>query len=174
MSTGSGGGHVFCTVGTTRFDSLVRAVDQPSFLEDLKILGFRSMTVQIGRGEYKPSCQAPDFASNYYDFKSDLASDIAKASRVISHGGAGTILEVLRQKKHLVVAVNSDLMDNHQLELAKALEELGYLFATAPERLGACITNNDLGALKPYAAADLGLFPALVDDTIGFSNTHGD
>ena len=57
-----------------KFDSLVRAVDQPSFLEILKTLGFRSMTVQIGRGEYKPTCQAPDFASDYYDFKSTGAA----------------------------------------------------------------------------------------------------
>lgn len=44
--------------------------------------------------------------------------------------GAGTILDVLRMGKPMIVIPNPTLLDNHQEELASALEELGHLKAT--------------------------------------------
>jgi len=41
--------------------------------------------------------------------------------------GSGSIMESLRLHKKLVVVVNEDLMDNHQIELAQALSERQYL-----------------------------------------------
>jgi beta-1,4-N-acetylglucosaminyltransferase len=41
--------------------------------------------------------------------------------------GSGSILEALRLNKKLIVVVNEDLMDNHQLELGSALHQQGYL-----------------------------------------------
>jgi beta-1,4-N-acetylglucosaminyltransferase len=159
---------VFVSVGTTKFDALVQAVDQLSFIQTLKDLGFGSMVIQIGKGEYKPRNQLSGFICEYYDFKSDLASDIERSSLVISHAGAGTILEVLRQKKHLVAVVNTSLMDNHQAELAEALEEQGYLFATTPDQLEQTCIKGKLNELKPYPDSDSKLFPEIADDAMGF------
>ena len=41
--------------------------------------------------------------------------------------GSGTILDVLRLNKPLIVVPNSSLLDNHQQELADALADLGHL-----------------------------------------------
>jgi beta-1,4-N-acetylglucosaminyltransferase len=56
-----------------------------------------------------------------------LKEYIEKADLVISHAGAGTIIEALRCRKRLIVVVNSRLMDNHQLEIAEKLHEENHL-----------------------------------------------
>lgn len=49
------GKHVFVTVGTTKFDALVRAVDDATVLETLYRKGFTSLLAQIGHGEHMPT-----------------------------------------------------------------------------------------------------------------------
>lgn len=40
------------TVGTTKFDALIRGIDRNSFLQKLVQLGFNSVLVQEGQGDY--------------------------------------------------------------------------------------------------------------------------
>lgn len=47
--------------------------------------------------------------------------------------GAGSILTALRAGKKLIVVPNTSLMDNHQAELALALEQENYLYVSTPE-----------------------------------------
>ena len=77
--------------------------------------------MQYGRGaEPAPPTQPPlDVAM--YRFKKSLRLDMERAALIITHAGAGSILEGLRQRAVLVVVVNDLLMDNHQAELAHAL-----------------------------------------------------
>jgi len=70
-----------------------------------------------------------------YRFKPSLDDDMRKASLVISHAGAGSILEGMRLRSRMVVVVNDALMDNHQQELAHELNSLDYLVATTPAKL---------------------------------------
>jgi beta-1,4-N-acetylglucosaminyltransferase len=44
--------------------------------------------------------------------------------------GSGTILEVLRLNKRLIVVANETLLDNHQRELADALSTQGHLVSS--------------------------------------------
>jgi UDP-N-acetylglucosamine transferase subunit ALG13 len=44
------------------------------------------------------------------------------ADLVISHAGAGSVLEALHAHKSLLVVVNDSLMDNHQTELAHKMQ----------------------------------------------------
>jgi beta-1,4-N-acetylglucosaminyltransferase len=51
---GGGGGRpaertVFVTVGTTRFDALIRAVDRRAFADVLVAAGYTRLIMQIGR-----------------------------------------------------------------------------------------------------------------------------
>ena len=55
------------------------------------------------------------FTFEYYRFKPSLFADINSASLVISHAGAGTIMESLRNRRKLLVVINNELMHNHQV-----------------------------------------------------------
>ena len=50
---------VFLTVGTTSFDALVRAADDPSLPARLQARGYSSLTLQLGRGSYLPTRLVP-------------------------------------------------------------------------------------------------------------------
>jgi beta-1,4-N-acetylglucosaminyltransferase len=71
-----------------------------------------------------------------YRIKPSLEKDMQRADLILSHAGAGTVMEALRMEKTLIVVINTDLMDNHQTELATAMAERGHLFVVeAPEDL---------------------------------------
>jgi len=48
-------------------------------------------------------------------------------SHFISNLGSGTILDALRIGVPIIVVPNPELLDNHQVELAEALESQGYV-----------------------------------------------
>eukprot|EP00967_Tisochrysis_lutea_P154122 scaffold305599_cov17-Tisochrysis_lutea.AAC.1 len=47
------------TVGTTKFEELVRAVDSPAFAEVLRRQGFQELIIQTGTGRYLPRGLVP-------------------------------------------------------------------------------------------------------------------
>lgn len=49
------GKHVFVTVGTTKFDPLIEAIDDVALLSSLASKGFTSLTAQIGHGQHVPT-----------------------------------------------------------------------------------------------------------------------
>jgi beta-1,4-N-acetylglucosaminyltransferase len=69
-----------------------------------------------------------------YDFKSSLLDDMKRAHLIVCHAGAGTLTEAIRisqqqpqicngkYTKKIVTVINTKLMDNHQTELAYALQ----------------------------------------------------
>ena len=97
-ATGPGEGKTaFVTVGTTEFDSLIRALDDPSVYALFARAGFTRLVVQMGRGQYEPLHResAPSsLAVDVYRFKPSITPDVARADLVIGHAGAGTALEV--------------------------------------------------------------------------------
>lgn len=93
-----------------------------------------------------------DPEASVWRFKPSLKEDYERADLIISHAGAlaasnhyparryqhercsspaspgsGTIIDVLRLGKPLIVIPNPTLLDNHQAELSDALEGLGHL-----------------------------------------------
>jgi beta-1,4-N-acetylglucosaminyltransferase len=141
QSTTSGGKMVFVTVGTTRFDKLVSAATSTMALEWMTAQGYDTLVVQYGTG-LEP--QIPEqytaatarLSIQTYRFQPSLEKDMQRADLILSHAGAGTVMEALRMEKTLIVVINTDLMDNHQTELATAMAERGHLFVVeTPEHL---------------------------------------
>jgi beta-1,4-N-acetylglucosaminyltransferase len=126
---------VLVTVGTTKFDSLIQAVDDPAVQSLLKSLGYNEIICQIGTGSYIPSL------SNFRLVPS-LLPFIQDADLIISHGGAGTILESLRMGKKLIVVTNTYLMNNHQSELSSELSKNNQiLLCPSPSDLLSFLSN---------------------------------
>ncbi len=96
----------------------------------------------------------------YYDFKPCLQDDLLSADLVITHCGAGSVLECLHMKKRSICVINSNLLDNHQVELADFLEESGFIkVARRPSDLTDVIKNIDVQSpLKIYPEPDQNLF----------------
>lgn len=98
---------------------------------------------------YKPSIEADfDRADLVISHAGKCFSPSSSPSREVSvceiiifdlftlcSSGSGSILEALRKKKKTIVAVNTNLMDNHQLELAQKLAEEGYLDYCLPKHI---------------------------------------
>jgi len=198
-SFSKGGKSIFVTVGTTQFDKLVEAVTSKVVLEWMKRQGFSSLTIQYGRGikpetNYDESSSSSSSSSPHpfrieaYDFRPSLIDDMEKADLILSHAGAGTVMEVLRMtnsnnnngkddkdsiSKKLIVVINTILMDNHQLELATAMADRGHLFVVhQPEQLQQTETWTAFEDFVPtclsHQIGDSYDFPILLDSFLGF------
>jgi len=163
-------GCVFVTVGTTQFDKLVQAVTSPDVCTLLQLQGYDSMLVQLGAGTYEPDDDSiPGFSVTSYRYKDSLEDDMSRAQLVISHAGAGSVLEALGANKRLVVVVNSDLMGNHQLELAQRLGQDKHLVYTTPGELLATLRDLPDTALTPFTAGEPHMFATFLDKVMKFS-----
>ncbi|KAK9846639.1 hypothetical protein WJX81_008181 [Elliptochloris bilobata] len=176
---GGGGGTVLVTVGTTRFDALVRAVDDPAVAEALAASGFTELVIQVGAGEYRPQRLLPPDAPgragmaagglrvSWFEFLPSLAERMAAADLVISHAGSGSVFEALAASKALIAVPNAALMANHQAELAGALAGMRHCFTTPPERLLATLQRMDLSTLAPYPKGDPAAIVQEIDRLVG-------
>jgi beta-1,4-N-acetylglucosaminyltransferase len=144
MATGK---RCFVTIGATApFDSLVRAVFEPGFIEALRSAGYTELRIQYGNesGEaiFRQRSQTLDSLANHgltitgFGFKQEGLREEMQALKgsvpqnqgmVISHAGSGSILDALRVGVPIVVVPNTDLLHNHQVELAEALAEQEYV-----------------------------------------------
>lgn len=127
----------FVTVGTTLFQALVDSATSDEAIQWLTNNGFTRLIVQYGKG-VPPRLPAPSeqLAVETYDFKPSLDADMKAADLIICHAGAGTLMEALRLRKQVLTVVNTLLMDNHQTELAYALQDRKHLkVISGPEQL---------------------------------------
>ncbi|GER26543.1 UDP-N-acetylglucosamine transferase subunit alg13 [Striga asiatica] len=164
---------VFVTVGTTCFDSLVRAVDTLEVRKALFEKGYTDLVIQMGRGSYSPTKSTGGDGSvsvDSFTFSSSIADYLKSASLVISHAGSGSIFETLRLKKPLIVVVNEDLMDNHQSELAEELAERKHLFCARPQTLYMTVSSMDLGSLVDYEPGDATPVANFINRFLGFGD----
>ncbi|XP_059150848.1 UDP-N-acetylglucosamine transferase subunit ALG13 homolog [Physella acuta] len=163
--------RLFVTVGTTQFDSLIKEVTSVPVLDVLANLGFTHVNLQIGRGTYEPTEIAETNITpciTYYRFKDSLVDDIAEADLVICHAGAGSIMDSLGAKKHVLVVINEELMGNHQSELAAKLAKDNYLYYCSVPLLYKSLPSYDFNLLQPFPPGEPHKFADFLDKTLGF------
>jgi beta-1,4-N-acetylglucosaminyltransferase len=173
FSAASGGPHssvgtsgsrlLFLTVGTTRFDALLEAWnrDAQALVAWLVEQSFVEAQFQIGTGTVEPLAlrdaaeewnvahannKTPPLRISWFRHSPDLLSLVSRASLVVSHAGAGSILESLRRSRPLLVVINDTLMQNHQAEVADALAEGRFLYQTTPAKLLQTLRTADWSA----------------------------
>lgn len=106
---------IFVTVGTTDFDALVAAADQLAASTD------ETVVIQIGHGEVEPQ------HARWLRFAPNLDPFYEQADVVVTHGGLGTVTEVLRRGLRVVGVSNPDRFDRHQDQILLAFEQAGHL-----------------------------------------------
>lgn len=125
---------IFVTVGmhSDGFPRLVETMDRLAAHTEEEVL------IQTGSTAYQPS------AARWFTFASQAEMDAhsRRAQIIVSHAGAGSILTALRHGKPLIVVPrrqqHGEHIDDHQLELAQALAEVGALIMVdAPEKIPA-------------------------------------
>lgn len=93
------------------------------------------------------------------------------------HSGSGTILDALRLSVPLIVVPNSELLDNHQVELAEALAEQEYVVHGKLEDLAQALQDAELLRKKqrdwpPPNSGHIrqvkGGLKEVIDDELGF------
>ena len=117
----------------------------------LKRKGYTNLLLQIGNGKFTPKKgEHYGITIDYYDYKNSLDQDIRAADLIISHAGAGSIMETLYTKKPLLVVINEDLMANHQAEVAEKLAQLNHLYFTNCAKLENDLSDLDFTQLIPF------------------------
>ena len=133
---------IFITVGTGKFESLVKRIDE--LKEEGRIR--QEVVIQIGNGEFLPkNCK-------YFRFAPNLNQYYNKADIVISHGGPGTVFEILDLKKKLIAVPNIDRTDPmHQVEYLREMAKTNsFLLCEDISKVGLFIEKIKKIKLKSY------------------------
>lgn len=169
------GRTIFVTVGTTLFDKLISSVSSSQALAWMQEHGYTRLVMQYGKGAEPPIPQNASLENidiETYRFRPTLDKDMKDADLILSHAGAGTVHEATKLGKQLVVVINTELMDNHQTELAHAMGSRKHLFVVnSPEDLENFETWTDFHNFVPvpYVSGDDNDFPRVIDALMGFS-----
>ncbi|KAI4677234.1 uncharacterized protein J4E88_007042 [Alternaria novae-zelandiae] len=185
----------FVTTGATApFTELIESVLTPTCLDSLREGGFTHLLVQYGSADYvykqfsklasahlQETPSKGDLVIDGIDFNPDgLKTQFQLVQRskglVISHAGSGSILEALRYQIPLIVVPNTGLLDNHQEELAVAMERNNYLVRGDVKDLAPAIKKSDDFRLKmsqfpPMTSGkhrETKSFAAIMDETTGY------
>lgn len=149
---------IIVTVGTTPFDSLIRALDS----EALEL----PIHFQIGNGSYLPS------SGPWFRFKRNLFEHYrTKRWLVVTHAGAGSIYSLLESGAVPLALPNFERIDNHQKELATYIEHntFGKVCWNTVD-IGAAVESylkEDPASFRSYERKSVGLPDDLLDAILG-------
>ena len=115
---------LYVTVGTHRqqFNRLLETVDK--WVKESKNT---NVFAQTGNSDYIPK----NFKSKKFLSDEEYEKNMKNSEVIITHAGAGTIINALNLKKAVVIMPRlkkvGEHINNHQLELAKKLEQEGLI-----------------------------------------------
>ncbi|KAF2830862.1 hypothetical protein CC86DRAFT_391670 [Ophiobolus disseminans] len=185
----------FVTTGATApFTELIESVLGLSTIDTLIQNGYTHLLVQYGtakdvfersaaagRSHVEQTGSALGFIIDGIDFNPEgLRTQFMLVQRsnglVVSHAGSGSILEALRYQIPLIVVPNTSLLDNHQEELAVAMERSGYLLRGDVKNLTPTIQKSEgfrvkMSQFPPITSGkhrETKSFAAIMDETLGF------
>ncbi|KAK7951569.1 glycosyltransferase family 1 protein [Apiospora aurea] len=145
------------TVGATAsFRRLIEEVVSPKVVAALAEQGYDSMVVQCGPDfehfeAIRPSDPAVIMSGfsierNITDYIRECTPSDGPRKRhmglVITHAGAGSLMDALRINTRVIAVPNADLMGNHQIELAEEFENLGWLIHSQLGKLHEAIKQS--------------------------------
>jgi len=129
---------IFVTVGTGKFEKLVKAADE--LAEKIK----EKVIIQKGKSKYEVK-----FAESF-EFTTEFDDYVKKARVIISHGGAGTIYLLLEKGKKVIGLANLNRIDKHQEEILEQLDKQGYLLYCKDFNLEDYLNKLKKTKLKKY------------------------
>jgi beta-1,4-N-acetylglucosaminyltransferase len=169
--------YALVTVGSTKFTALVETMVQPAVCATLKehfhvtklyvqygtaAVPMPAAATAIPAAEEAPQRQqlhewnCGGLRVEAFAYRPHLDALIRTATLVITHAGAGTILEGLQARRPLVVVPNRQLMSDHQLELADGLAAGRFLFSLQVTELAQRLPMLDVSVLRPHRGIDAG------------------
>jgi beta-1,4-N-acetylglucosaminyltransferase len=104
---------IFVTVGTTAFEGLIEAADR--LPKDLGVV------IQKADGQYEPKNHP------FFDYTDKFDEYVRKADLVVTHGGAGTLFDLMDKGKKIIGVANEERSDHHQSDLLQELSDSGYI-----------------------------------------------
>uniref|UniRef100_A0A060T8T1 UDP-N-acetylglucosamine transferase subunit ALG13 n=1 Tax=Blastobotrys adeninivorans TaxID=409370 RepID=A0A060T8T1_BLAAD len=166
---------VLVTTGATvPFVELIQSSMSQEMLNALSHVGYSKVVVQYGHGkdhfENAKSDKMSPIEVTGFSFSDNMEEAISKADLVISHAGTGSILDALRANKKLIVVVNEQLMNNHQLEIAEEFEKRGHLLVSgsSTKDLVATIDKSAGFKFQRLVAPNSSKVAAIIDNEAGY------
>ncbi|MGL4337624.1 MAG: glycosyltransferase [Turicibacter sp.] len=110
---------VLCGTQKQDFTRMIKAVEAVADLD--------TVVVQAGHNAYhSDKMRVFSFVSN-----EEIQDLYEKADLIVTHGGAGSMLQAIQNKKKIIafprLSKYGEHVNDHQVELAKKYEDLGYL-----------------------------------------------
>lgn len=129
---------IFVTVGTGKFEKLVKAADKLGKNIKEKII------IQKGSS----MCDVKNVKC--FDFTDEFDKYVEEADLIISHGGAGTIFDLLNKNKKIIALANLNRTDKHQKEILEALGKEDHLIHCKDFNLKGALTKAKKFKYKKY------------------------
>merc|ERR1712039_1130593 len=104
--------------------------DSEEFAHAMTALEIKRVKVQRGDGFYDPkklanAAKEAGLEVEVITFSPTLPEELKTASLVISHAGAGTVLDCLNSNRRTLIVPNEELADNQELKFCEELKKYG-------------------------------------------------